>query len=193
VWVVRYKNWTKYFLNKDNMNILMKKLGKTNNFLTKIENPFLIIIAFFSILLTLVAVFNRYFIGATIAWYEEISILLFRLLIYWGASNAAKDNEHLRVSILEDKLRGKAKIYLALFVSFVCIVISLMGIYFGCKICLSTTMRTVCLHIPNSIIIFSTLIMGFIGLTLRYIYQFLLNLNEFELEKKRERRDLNIV
>jgi len=173
---------------------LIKQLEKINNLLTKIENSFLIIIAFFSILLSLVAVFNRYFIGITMAWYEEMMLLLFMLLVYWGASNVANDDGHLKMTILEGMLpRGKAKIYLILFRYFVCIVISLMGVYFGLKISLSTSMRTVDLSIPYKIIIFSTMVMGFIGLTLRYLYRFLLNLNKLKLEERRKEIVINNV
>ncbi|MBA7566246.1 hypothetical protein ES708_07935 [subsurface metagenome] len=161
-------------------------LGRINDFYTKIEEGIIIGAAFFLILLTLVAVFNRYFIKYSLAWYEEVAIISYMLLVYWGASNAAKNDEHLRVTILLDKFKGKVGIYLNLFSELSCLIISIIGIYFAIKITLITSAKTVFLGIPNSIILFFSLTMGFFGLTLRYLYKFVASLNKLNVKDKNE-------
>jgi len=99
------------------------------------------------------------------------------LIVWWGASNVAKDDAHLKMTILADKLRGKVLIYLNLLISLVCLIVSILGIYFTIKMSLIITMKTVSLRIPYYIILLSSVAMGFFGLTLRYLYKFVGNLN----------------
>ena len=93
------------------------------------------------------------------------------LLVYWGASKAARDESHYSVNIIIDKFKGKVRSYLIIIIWSFCLLISLLGVYFGIKMSLITTMKTVSLRIPNSIILFSTIVMGFIGMSVRYLYK----------------------
>jgi len=162
------------------MEILLKVLKSTNDFYTKIEERIITITAFLLTLMTVVAVFNRYFLLKTMAWYEEIAIFIYMVLVYWGASNVAKDDAHLRVTILTDMLRGKVLIYLNLLIELSCLIISILGIYFAIKMSLIITMKTVALRIPYPIILLFSLTMGFFGLTLRYLYKFVGSLNKIK-------------
>ena len=162
------------------MEILLKVLKSANDFCTKIEERIIIITGFLLTLVTVVAVFNRYFLLKTMAWYEEISIFLYIILVYWGASNVAKDDAHLRVTILLDMLRGKNRICLNLLIELSCLILSILGVYFGIKMSLTITMKTVALRIPYSIILLFGLTIGFIGLTLRYLYKFVGSLNKIK-------------
>ena len=159
------------------MKILLKVLESTNDFYTKIEERIITITAFLLTFSTFAAVFSRYIIKKPVSWYEEISIFIYMLIVWWGASNVAKDDAHLKMTILADKLRGKVLIYLNLLIELVCLIVSILGIYFTIKMSLIITMKTVSLRIPYSIILLSSVAMGFFGLTLRYLYKFVSNLN----------------
>jgi len=150
---------------------LLKILKKVVNYFTWIEDRMLTIVPWLLLIVSIFAVFNRYFFKYSMGWYEEISIYLFMLLVYWGTSKAVRDESHYSVNIMIDKFKGKVRSYLIIIIWSVCLLISLLGVYFGIKMSLITTMKTVSLKIPNSIILFSTIAMGFIGMSVRYLYK----------------------
>ena len=150
---------------------MLKILEKVVNYFTWIEDRMLTIVPWLLLIVSIFAVFNRYFFKYSMGWYEEISIYLFMLLVYWGTSKAARDESHYSVNIIIDKFKGKVRSYLIIIIWSVCLLISLLGVYFGIKMSLITTMKTVSLKIPNSIILFSTIAMGFIGMSVRYLYK----------------------
>ena len=136
-----------------------------------LEDVILNIAPLFLLLISIVAVFNRYFLKYSMGWYEEISIYLYMLLVYWGASKASKEDSHYSVSILLDKFKRKTRNYFEIMIWVFCLLISLLGVYFGMKMCLITTRKTVYLGIPTSIILFTTITMGFFGMSLKYLYK----------------------
>lgn len=150
---------------------MLKILKKIVNCFTWIEDRILTIIPLLLLLVSIFAVFNRYFLKYSMGWYEEISIYFFMLLVYWGASKAAKEESHYSVNIIIDKCQGRTRDYLEIIIWSVCLFISLLGAYFGIQMSLITTMKTVSLKIPNSIILFSTIAMGFIGMSIKYFYK----------------------
>lgn len=165
----------------------MKVLRRINDFYTRVERIVIIMSSFSLWLLVLIAVVNRYFIKRGIAWYEELVMFFFMLLVYWGTSNVAKYNEHLSLTILQEKIKKKRnKIYLNLFINFICLTISVIGIYFSIKISSANTMKTLSLKFPKCVILYSTLVMGFFGLTLRYLYRFVDTLNKLKRKSQKE-------
>lgn len=150
---------------------MLKILKKVVNYFTWIEDRMLTIVPWLLLIVSIFAVFNRYFFKYSMGWYEEISIYLFMLLVYWGTSKAVRDESHYSVNLMIDKFKGKVRSYLIIIIWSVCLLISLLGVYSGIKMSLITTMKTVSLKIPNSIILFSTIAMGFIGMSVRYLYK----------------------
>ena len=157
--------------SKARSNKLLKILRKIVNCFTWIEDKVLTIMPFLLLLVSTFAVFNRYFLKYSMGWYEEISLYLYMLLVYWGASKAAKDGTHYSVNLIIDKYQGRTRHYMNLFIWLVCLSISLLGAYFGVQMAMVTTMKTVSLRIPNSIILFTTIAMGFLGMSLKYLYK----------------------
>jgi len=161
------------------MNILNHLLYIVNKSFEKIEKSIIILTSFFLTLLTILAICNRYFLKYSMAWYEEVAIILYMILVYWGASNVERKNSHLRLVILPDMLKGKKiAIYLDLFTELICLIVSIMGTFFAIKMSSLTMMKTVTLGIPNSIVLLSSLAIGFLGLTLTYLYKFLTSLTK---------------
>ena len=165
---------------------MLKLLEKIDGYFTWIERKMLIIVPLFLTVLTISAVFNRYFIKRPMSWNEEIAIFLFMLLVYLGASNIARDDAHLSVSLLENKLQGRARIYLKILIWVISLSVSLFGVYFGIKMSLITTMRTNSLRIPNSVILFSTLVIGFMGISLRYFFKIVESINRLKANEEKE-------
>jgi len=166
---------------------ILKKLEKTDEFFAKTEE---VIIKIFSFLLTaviLIAVFNRFLIKNSMGWQEEISTFFYMVIVYYGISNAAKDEDgHLRVNILETKFKERTTFiyYLDVFRELICLIVCLLGFYSMLKISISITKSTVSLNIPYSIIWFSTAVISFFILSFRYFRRFFIKLSH-KLGKRR--------
>lgn len=150
---------------------MLKILERIVIFYTWTEDKILTLIPFLLVVISIFAVFNRYFLKYSMAWYEEISIYLYMLLVYWGASKASKDGTHYSVNLIIDKFKGITRNYINVFIWLVCLSISLLGVYFGMQMVIITTKKTVYLGIPNKIILFTTLTLGFLGMFLKYLYK----------------------
>jgi len=150
---------------------LLKILKKIVNCFTWSENRILTIIPLLLLLVSIFAVFNRYFLKYSMGWYEEISLYLYMLLVYWGASKAAEEGTHYSVNLIIDRYKGRTRNYIDIYIYLVCLSISLLGFYFGVKMSMITTMRTVSLRIPNTIILFTTIAVGFLGMSLKYLHK----------------------
>jgi len=161
---------------------LLKILEKIYNYLKRIENVILHIISLSLIVLILIAVFNRYFLKTSMAWYEEISIYLFMLLVYWGSCVVAREDDHLSIDLFINKFTGKVRNYIIIFIWSFSLLISLFGAYFGIKMGLITSMKTVSLKIPKSIIVFSTIVAGFTVMSFTYLYKIIKKLKNFNKE-----------
>lgn len=152
---------------------MLKILERIVKLFSYLEDVILNIAPLCLLLISIVAVFNRYFLKYSMGWYEEISIYLYMLLVYWGASKASKEDSHYSVNIIIDKFQGEKRGYFEIMIWTFCLLVSLLGVYFGMKMCLITTRKTVYLGIPTSIILFTTITMGFFGMSLKYLYKIL--------------------
>lgn len=166
---------------------LKKILGKANGYFTEIEKVIMYISSILLATLTLATVFNRYFLKLPIMpWYEEISVMLYLVLVYWGVSNVAKDDKHMKLTIISEKYKGKSiAMYLGFFSSLVCLCVSIITVYQLIRVSQITTMKSIYLKIPESSIVLIGITMGFFGLTLRYFYRVIIYLNEILNKSKR--------
>jgi len=160
---------------------LLKILGKLENYYTWIEKRIIVISSISITIVIFASVVSRYLLKSPMSWSQEVSIVFFMLLTYWSMSRAAKDETHYCVDVIRDRFKGKIRILHSIFIWLICLLISLLGVYFGSKMSLFTTMKTVSLRIPNSIILFSTMVMGFVGMSLRYLCKII---NEIKTLKK---------
>ena len=165
---------------------MFKILEKLVNLFTWIEDRVLIIFPFLLLLISIFAVFNRYFLKYSMGWYEEISIYFYMLLVYWGASKAAKEGSHYNVTLIIDRYKGRTRSYIELFIWLVCLSISLLGIYFSIQMTMITTSKTVSLRIPNKIILSTTIALSFLGMSLKYLYKIVNHFKNMEKETNQE-------
>lgn len=148
---------------------MYKLLNKMDSLIQRLAEIMLYMSSFLLFALIIVAVINRYLLNFSMAWYEEVSGILYMVLVYWGTIVIARNNEHLSVSFIKDKFKFKNLNYIQFLIWVFCLSISLLGFYYGMRITFLTTMKTVSLRIPNSIITFSTLGIGFLGMSLVYL------------------------
>ena len=132
------------------------------------------------IILTIIAVFNRYFLDYPMSWNEEISLWITMAIVFWGIVHASKNNKHFRIDLLMRSLKEREQKYLEIVILVVCLLISLLGIYFGIKIVVMTSSKTAVFRIPQKMIILSTMVMGFIGISLEYLYQVITKIKELK-------------
>ena len=132
------------------------------------------------LILTIIVVFNRYFLDYPMSWNEEISLWITMAIVFWGIVHASKNNKHFRIDLLMRSLKEREQKYLEIVILVVCLLISLLGIYFGIKIVVMTSSKTAVFRIPQKMIILSTMVMGFIGISLEYLYQVITKIKELK-------------
>ena len=84
--------------------------------LNQIEEKFLILNLLFSTLLVFVNVVLRYCFHASLHWVDELARYLFLWLIWVGADFALREGRHLRIGMIADHVKGKARIALEILV-----------------------------------------------------------------------------
>jgi len=75
-------------------------------------------------LLVITTVFLRYLFNITFNWTEELIIFLFIATTFFGSILGVKEDEHVRISLLKDKLPPKIKLIFEILIS--CIIISVV-------------------------------------------------------------------
>ncbi|MBL3538657.1 TRAP transporter small permease [Aminivibrio sp.] len=110
----------------------MRNLEKIDSVLSWIEEKIVVYGILFMAVILIANVISRNFFYSSINASEEISQFLVIMVTFLGTSYAARKGLHIRMSILNDFLRGKPRKLLALFVSLVtaCIMLYLAWLSF---------------------------------------------------------------
>lgn len=82
---------------------------KTGAFIESFINSILILLLSVMTIIVFLNVVLRYVFDAGITWSEELSRYAFLYLIFIGSIISLKDDKHLRIDILEQKVGGLAK------------------------------------------------------------------------------------
>jgi TRAP-type C4-dicarboxylate transport system permease small subunit len=82
----------------------------------KVEENILFFALAFSVFLIFIQVVMRYVFGKSLSWSEELARYIFIWYTWIGTSLAFKNKKHIRIEILSDFLKPKAKLVLELFV-----------------------------------------------------------------------------
>lgn len=91
--------------------------------------------------ITFANVLSRYFLNSSISFTEEITVNLFVLLTFVGASIGVKRSAHLGFSLLYDSMKGFMKVFMTLFVSFIMILFFAAILYYGLDLVMSQVTR----------------------------------------------------
>jgi len=86
------------------MTKTIEKILTTRDSIDRLFKILAIIIFLFVILLTISQVVSRYFLKLPIAFSEEVSRFLFIWISFLGAAMVMKDDEHIRLDIITEKL-----------------------------------------------------------------------------------------
>lgn len=84
--------------------------------LNQIEEKFLILNLLFSTIIVFLNVVLRYVFNASLHWVDELARYLFIWLIWIGADFALREKRHLRIGMIADLLKGRARVALEIFV-----------------------------------------------------------------------------
>lgn len=99
-----------------------KKKKKTTPIIYILNNFEIDFATFIMIVITILLflqVITRYVFRYALAWTEEASIILFVWVIYLGISACTKEGGHIRIDVLPNALKPKARKYLLLFTDLV--------------------------------------------------------------------------
>lgn len=167
----------------------MNLLKKIDDIIIKIEKAIMLVSGSLILIITLINVFNRHIIKyGGMGWYMEVILLLYSALIFCGASHLVREGSLMKLDLLSSKLKAKKITYYykyELTRCLFCLIISIVGIYYFSEYALLTNSFTPILEIPLRYSIFFTFVLGFVGLTLRYMLN-VLNVLKSEANLKKE-------
>lgn len=107
-------------------------------FLRKIENFFITLFFLSGVAISLYAVYMRYVVGASQSWATEIYTTLLVWAIFIGFSTALRDDRHVAIDLLYDRVSPKMKKIFDLIVVIVGIAFSIFFIITGADMTLTT-------------------------------------------------------
>lgn len=146
-----------------------------DNYLTHIEKHILTITAFSITFLTALSAINRYSLKLCLPWIQEITIIFYMLLVFYGVSNIAKNSDHLRVSVLEFVFKNdNFHFYHNIIINGITLCVTIMGVFYGLRMVITTTRTTTYLSIPYNIILFLSFVMGFMFYSIRVLCRLLI-------------------
>ena len=86
---------------------------------------------FVMLLITFINVISRYVFHASLSYTDEVTTGLFVYLTTFGTAIAAKRKAHLGLSLITDRIKGKAKAIVISFTFVLCAVFSCVLVYTG--------------------------------------------------------------
>ena len=92
---------------------------KVKDFLNQIELYLGAVVSGAMFFVLFLQVISRYVFNAAFSWSEELALILFVWSIYLGACAAIRKHQHLRLEIVIDKLKPKARLVVDLIGNFV--------------------------------------------------------------------------
>jgi TRAP-type C4-dicarboxylate transport system permease small subunit len=128
---------------------MFKKLGNIYN---HIEEIFLVACLAIMVAVIFAQVVMRYAFNNSLSWSEELARYLFVWVSWMGISFGQKKGEHITITMLEDKLKGKAKIGLRVIGNILTLAILAVLLIYGVKVTdkiFGMHTVTAALHIPK--------------------------------------------
>jgi len=85
-------------MKKETMELLKSRFEQTLGFIVLVW-----------VLLVNLGILTRYVFKVAIPWNEELTVLLFNWVIFFGAALASLNDGHITITLLLDSLKGRAK------------------------------------------------------------------------------------
>jgi TRAP-type transport system small permease protein len=125
-------------------------LTRLNTVILKVEMFVSLCVAALAAIIIILQIVARYLFRSPFGWPEELAVFLLVWLTFLGASILLKRNEHIRVTLLLDKLPERAKICLVILSNISIIVALCIVAYQTCMLIrIQNITRSVSLHIPR--------------------------------------------
>ena len=149
----------------------MEQLDKIKLHLDKLVRLLAMALFIAVIFLTIAQVLSRYVMKFPIAFSEELARILFIWISFLGAAMVMKDDEHIRLDVIMEKLSDKAKRNLKIFIQVLitgfCIVTAAKGIYLmTITMAQVTPVARIPMGVVYSILPFSCFVMTFYSICL---------------------------
>jgi C4-dicarboxylate transporter DctQ subunit len=152
------------------MNLKGNKMQKVYGYMDKLEEWLLF--SGFSIVIIVVfgQVVLRYLFHNALPWVEELARYMFIYLTWIGADRAVRDDKHIKLTLLENKVYSK---YLDIVVTLICLITFVLLTYYGMEL-LGKLRRNVhvspTLHLPMWYFYFAVPLGGIL-MSIRYTYK----------------------
>ena len=134
----------------------------------------------FTTILVFIQVVLRYVFNNSLSWSEELARYIFIWQIWLGTSVSMKENEHICLDMLNNKLKGKAKVVLALIANVIMLAFCAFLVKYGWDLVMSMMSRgnrSVALRIPMWIV-YSSLPLSQLAVSLRLIGRIVVNVRD---------------
>ena len=89
-------------------------MKKIINLYNKFKEIFLVVLLVIMVVLIFVQVVMRYCFNSSLSWSEELARILFIWVSWIGISLGQKKGEHIKITMVTDKLKGNAKKFVLL-------------------------------------------------------------------------------
>lgn len=167
------------------MDKLISTLDKINSFIYKIQKIIFIIVVAFIVVIDTAQVFGRYIFKFSIPWSDQVSLLIFCIIIMLGENIAIKDNAEVKVTLIRFKNEKKQAMF-DLIGDFVSIVTILIFIISSWKLILqASTFRKVISSIQLDYkYVYMIVLAGFILMLLEKIIMMLKRVQKMRLNKE---------
>ncbi|GAB1475536.1 hypothetical protein MASR2M70_03680 [Bacillota bacterium] len=108
------------------MQKIYKGIDKLEEWLLVSGFTAVVIIVFMQVIL-------RYVFNNSLPWVEELARYMFVYLTWIGADRAVRDDKHIKLTILQSKLKSKSK-YLEIFITLICAATFIYLTYYGIEL-----------------------------------------------------------
>jgi TRAP-type C4-dicarboxylate transport system permease small subunit len=119
----------------------MKGVETLSRMLSYLEYTLVVLALGTMSVLTFANVVSRYFLNSSISFTEEITVNLFVLLTFVGASIGVKRSAHLGFTLIYDSVRGFMKILMSILVALLMILFFSVVLYYGIDLVMSQIAR----------------------------------------------------
>ena len=131
------------------MKTLKTVICKINDFLGIVFPCILFLILFFSFIAT---IFARYFMGKSVTWGNEVAILAYMWIMFFGCGKAMENDEHVVFSLVYDEMPPFIQMVMKLVYNAVLVVFMIICFKPGFTALLNSTQITGVLKLPYTVV-----------------------------------------
>lgn len=130
-------------------------MRRIEKYYDKFEEIFLVICMAVMVILVFVQVVMRYVFNDSLSWSEGLARIIFIWMSWIGISFAEKQGEHVKITMVVDRLHGRAKQIVLIIADILTIAILVIVCYYG--VIITSKMMVIgtfnsAVHIPNWVV-----------------------------------------